>query len=220
MKGRSMAVPQAASAARFTRRQIIDRIESSSIADAVFTLTQQRVYALLFGQPNRRFFVTEVIDLAGGGRSAVQRELAKLEKANLATALRVGNRVYYQANRNSPIFEDLYAIVRKTVGLERVVENALEPLKDKLSLAVIHGSVANRTDTAESDIDLLLVSDELTLESVYSALRPAEKLLGRQIHPILYKLREYQHRRSDGTGFLARVLGSPKIVIVGSIDGA
>ena len=215
-----MATPKAANAGRFKRQRINGRDESSSIADAVFTLTQQRVYALLFGQPNRRLFVTEAIDLAGGGRGAVQRELAKLAKSDLATTSRVGNRVYYQANRNSPIFEDLCAIVRKTIGLEKIVENTLDPLKDKLSLAVIYGSVADRTDTAESDIDLLLVSDDLTLESIYSALRPAEELLGRQFHPILYRSSEYRHRRSDRTGFLAQMLESPKIVIVGSTDDA
>ena len=148
-----MQAPKLASALQIKQQRIDVRIETSSIADAIFTLTQQRVYALLFGQPNRQFFVTEIIDLAGGGRGAVQSELAKLARTGLATASRVGNRVYYQANRNSPIFEDLCSIVRKTIGLERVIQNALEPLQDKLSLAVIHGSVANRTDTAESDID-------------------------------------------------------------------
>ena len=191
---------------------------ASSIADAIFTLTQQRVYALLFGQPNRQFFVTEIIDLAGGRRGAVQSELAKLARTGLATASRVGNRVYYQANRNSLIFEDLCSIIRKTIGLETVVQNALEPLKDKLSLAVIHGSVANRTDTAESDIDLLLVSGDLAQELVYSTLRPAEKLLGRQIHPLPYKLSEYRRRRSDKNGFLAQTLEEPIIVIAGSTD--
>ena len=213
-----MSAHKSASEAQFGQQRIEGRVETSSIADAIFTLTQQRVYALLFGQPNRQFFVTEITDLAGGGRGAVQSELAKLARTGLATASRVGNRVYYQANRNSPIFEDLCSIVRKTIGLERVIQNALEPLQDKLSLAVIHGSVANRTDTAESDIDRLLVSDDLTLELVYSALRPAEKLLGRQIHPLLYKLSEYRRRRFDKTGFLAQTLERPKIVIVGSTD--
>ena len=150
----------------------------------------------------------------------MQNELAKLAKTGLASSSRIGNRVYYQANRNSPIFEDLCSIVRKTIGLENVVQRALEPLKDKLSLATIHGSVANRTDTADSDIDLLLVSDDLTLELVYSTLRPAEKLLGRQIHPLLYNLNEYQRRRSDENGFLAQTLKRPNIVIAGSTDGA
>ena len=220
MEKRGVAAPKAEGAIRSKRKRTGGRIGTSSIVDAVFTLTQQRVYALLFGQPNRRFFVTELIDLAGMGRGAVQRELAKLATAGLATASRIGNRVYYQANRNSPIFEDLCAIVRKTVGIESVVQHALKPLTDKLSLAVIFGSVASRTDTAESDIDLLLVSDDLTLESVYSALQPAEKLLGRQFHPILYRSREYRHRRLDRDGFLAQMLEGPKIVIAGSTDDA
>ena len=81
-----MQAPKLASALQIKQQRIDVRIETSSIADAIFTLTQQRVYALLFGQPNRQFFVTEIIDLAGGGRGAVQSELAKLARSGLATA--------------------------------------------------------------------------------------------------------------------------------------
>ena len=81
-----MQVPKLASALQIKQQRIDVRIEITAIADAIFTLTQQRVYALLFGQPNRQFFVTEIIDLAGGGRGAVQSELAKLARTGLATA--------------------------------------------------------------------------------------------------------------------------------------
>ena len=43
----------------------------ASMADALFTATQQRVLALLFGQPDRSFFTKELIDLAGGGYGAI-----------------------------------------------------------------------------------------------------------------------------------------------------
>ena len=81
-----MSAHKSASEAQFGQQRIEGRVETSSIADAIFTLTQQRVYALLFGQPNRQFFVTEIIALAGGGRGAVQSELAKLARTGLATA--------------------------------------------------------------------------------------------------------------------------------------
>ena len=81
-----MQAPKLASALQIKQQRIDVRIKITAIADAIFTLTQQRVYALLFGQPNRQFFVTEIIDLAGGGRGAVQSELAKLARTGLATA--------------------------------------------------------------------------------------------------------------------------------------
>ncbi|MDE0008778.1 MAG: nucleotidyltransferase domain-containing protein [Gammaproteobacteria bacterium] len=192
----------------------------SALADALFTLSQQRVLALLFGQPDRGFFVTEIIALAGCGRGAVQRELARLAGSGLAIVSRAGNRKYYRANPDSPLFDEIRGIVRKTVGVEESVRNALAPIADRLKLAVLFGSIARRADTAASDIDLLLVSDELTLEAVYGALAPAEELLGRRVNPMLYTSNEFRRRRADKSGFVTRALERPHFVLTGSLDGA
>ena len=197
-----------------------DGLVGSPLTDALFTTTQQRVLALLFGQPDRSFFVTEIIRLAGSGRGAVQRELRRLAESGLATVLRIGNQKHFQANRDSPLFHELCSIIRKTVGLKEPVRAALQPLADKLKLALLYGSVAKQADTAASDIDLLLVSDELTLEATYATLAPVEKRLDRHISPTLYTSSEFRHRRATEAGFLTRVLQGPYIVLKGSVDAA
>lgn len=191
----------------------------SALADALFTSTQQRVLALLFGQPNREFFVTEIIALAGSGRGAVQRELARLAESGIAVVSRAGNRKHYRANPESPVFAELRGIVRKTLGLEESLRCALEPLGDRLVLGLLFGSAARGTDTATSDIDLLLVSDELTLEAVYDAVSPVEASLGRRVSPTLYTPAEFEKRRAARAGFLNRILKEPHSVLVGSLDG-
>ena len=191
---------------------------ASALADALFTATQQRVLALLFGQPDREFFVTEIIELAGSGRGAVQRELARLAASGLAVVSRAGNRKLYRANRGSPLFDELCSIVRKTIGLEQSICDALQPLADRLILAALFGSVARGTDTATSDIDLLLVSDNLTLEAVYAAVAPTEGLLGRRVNPMLYTSTEFERRRAAKAGFLTRILQGPHSVLMGSLD--
>ena len=191
----------------------------SALADALFTSSQQRVLALLFGQPDREFFVTEIIALAGCGRGAVQRELARLAQSGLAITSQVGNRKYYRANRDAPLFDEICGIVRKTVGVEVSIRDALAPLADRLTLALLFGSIARGTDTAASDIDVLLVSDELTLEAVYGAVAAAEELLGRRVNPTLYTSDEFKRRREGGAGFVTRVLGAHHVVLMGSLDG-
>lgn len=193
---------------------------TSALADALFSRSQQRVLSLLFGQPDREFFVSEIIALADCGRGAVQRELAKLAGSGLALVSQVGNRKYYRANRESPLFHEICGFVRKTVGMEESIRDALASLADRLKLVLIFGSVAARSDTTESDIDLLLVSDELTLEAVYGALTPAEEQLGRRVAPILYTSDEFRHRRSKTAGFVTRVLEGPHFILMGSLDDA
>jgi predicted nucleotidyltransferase len=194
-------------------------LRGSTLADALFTSTQQRVLALLFGQPDRSFFVTELMSLAGSGRGAVQRELKRLAQSGLVTVTKVGNQKHYQASQDSPLFEELCSIIRKTVGLQEPIRAALEPLANKISLALIYGSIAKQSDTATSDIDLLLVSDELTLEEVYAAVAPVERVLDRSVNPTLYTSEEFGNRRKTKNSFVTRVLERPYIVLKGSVDG-
>src|SRR6185436_10782044 len=124
------------------------------LADALFSPVQQRVLALLFGQPERSFRSTEVIALAGSGTGAAHRQLVRLADSGLVTATRVGNQKHYQANRDSPIFSELHGLVVKTMGLVGPLEEALAPFRERIQVAFVYGSIAKGTDTAQSDIDL------------------------------------------------------------------
>src|SRR5262249_19180943 len=137
------------------------KIPKVGIADALFSRTQQRVLGLVFGQPDRQYGTVELIKLADSGSGAVQRELQRLVSSGLVSCTQLGQQKRYQANRESPLFEELRAIVEKTAGVSEVVRAALAPLEPKLRLAVLFGSVAKSTDSATSDIDVLIVSDDL-----------------------------------------------------------
>src|SRR3989337_2096874 len=86
-----------------------------SLADAIFSTTQQRVLGRIFGQPDRSFYATELIAMTGAGSGAVQRELARLEQSGLVTVHRVGTQKHYQANPESPLYHELCGIARKTI---------------------------------------------------------------------------------------------------------
>ncbi|MBW3567609.1 MAG: nucleotidyltransferase domain-containing protein, partial [Proteobacteria bacterium] len=188
-----------------------------SMTDALFSSTQQRVLGLIFGQPERSFFATEVIARVGAGSGAVQRELKKLADSGLVTVSRIGNQKHFQANASSPIFEELCALVRKTVGLAEPLRQALAPAVAYIDLALVYGSVAKRSATASSDIDMLVVSDALTLEALFRLLQPAEEELGRAINPTLYNKEEFQRRLDERSPFLERVLSSDTLILHGGL---
>jgi len=189
---------------------------ATSLADALFSQTQQRVLGLLFGQPERSFYASELIRKAGSGSGTVQRELARLERSGLVTTHRIGGQKHYQANPESPLFEELCGIARKTFGLAEPLRTVLEPLADKIVAAFVYGSVAKREDTASSDIDLMVVSDKLTYGDVYAAVEPANAVLGRTVNPTVYSRKELRKRVKDRNAFVVRVLGQPKVWILGS----
>jgi predicted nucleotidyltransferase len=188
---------------------------SGGLANALFSGTQKRLLALLFAQSQRTFFATELIGLIGAGSGAVQRELQRLAASGLVTVTKQGNQKHYQANADSPIFAELQAIVRKTFGLVEPLKQALAAIDSQIELAIVYGSVAKGSDTASSDIDLLIVSDGLTLEQVFEALEPAEQELSRKINPTLYSTEEFSKRRRTDDSFVSKVLAGGHIVLLG-----
>ena len=193
---------------------------STGLADALFTTTQQRLLALLFGQPGRSFFSSELIQLTGSGSGAVQRELKRFASSGLVSVTSIGRQKHYQANPDCPVFEEMSGIVRKTLALAEPVWRVLEPLADRIELALVYGSVVQGTDTAGSDVDLLIVADGVMLEELYEALSPVETGLARRISPTLYTSTEFEERRAAGNPFLTNVLAGEHIILIGSEDDA
>ena len=189
---------------------------TSSLSEALFAKTQRRVLGLLFGNRDRSFFANEIVRLAESGIGAVHRELATLEAAGLVTAIRVGNQKHYQANRASPIFKELRGIVVKTFGVADVLREALAPLAVKIRAAFIYGSVAKGSDTAASDIDLMVVSDEVSYSDLFALAAEAERRLGRKVNPTVYTPAELRQKLAAKNAFATRVLERPKAFVIGS----
>ena len=194
------------------------KVPSTGLADALFSGTQQRVLGLLFGQPERSFYATELIALAGAGSGAVQRELARLAQSGLVTVRPVGNQKHYQANPESPIYAELSGMVRKTVGLAEPLRAALAPMAGQIRAAFVFGSVAKKQDTASSDIDLMIVSDTLAYADVFGALESVNLQLGRTVNPTILTGQDLAKRLKQGDAFITRVLAQPKVWLTGGDD--
>ena len=190
----------------------------SGLANALFTPVRQRVLALLFGQPQRRYQSSELIRLANSGTGAVHRILTRLAVADLVSVEKVGNQKYYQANVDSPIFEELAGLVRKTVGLVGPLRIALDPLKERIVAAFVYGSIAKGTERAGSDIDLMVIADDIDYAELFRALPGVESTLARTVNPNLMTCSEWQSKRDEPDSFAARVASQPVLFVVGNED--
>lgn len=185
-------------------------------AEALFTKTQQRVLAVLFGQPHRSFYANEIIELAQSGSGAVQRELARLQASRLVTVQKIGNQKHYQANPDAPIYEELRGIVMKTFGVADVLRNALIPLWPLIDVAFIYGSLAKGTEHAGSDVDLMVIGSLPSNVQLLELLLPTHALMGRVVNPTLYTAAEFSQRVQVGKSFIVRVLEQPKVFVKGN----
>ena len=189
-----------------------------SLAHALFSASQAKVLGHLFGTPQRWYHVNELMRLTALGSASLQRELGRLEEAGLLEVERLGNLKRVRANAASPVFQELCSLVRKTIGVIAVLADALAPYAARIRLALIYGSMARGTDRALSDIDLLVVSDELQTADLLAALLDAETRLGRRISPNVYRYADFARRREDPDSFIAKILGREVEILIGRLD--
>lgn len=180
------------------------------LMDLLFPATRQRVLAQLLLNPDESFHLRELARLTGSHAGTVGRELEKLVGVGLLLRTEQGNLVRYQANARRPLFAELSAIFRKTLGMVPVLREALRPLVGDIDVALVFGSMARGTQSAGSDIDLLVIGGVGFAELV-QALYPAQQALQREINPVLYAPPEFQRRAGEGDAFVCQFLDKPNV---------
>lgn len=187
------------------------------IAAALFSDSQAQVLQWLFGQPDRSYHLSELRRLTGLGSASLQRELNRLVESGLVLSERVGNLRRFQANPQSPVYGELLSLTRKTLGTAPLLREALQAIAPRLETAFIYGSVAKQTDTAHSDIDLMLIGKDLFLGEILELLLPLESQLGRKINPTCYTPPEFERRRAEPDSFVNRILAQPTLPLIGDV---
>lgn len=194
---------------------INNKMKTLPLSDALFTVTQQKVLSLLFGKPDQSFYANEIARWAQVGKGSLMRELNRLHQAGILTLNRQGNQTHYQANAACPIYGELLGIVRKTFGIGEQLQAALAPLADHLMSAFIYGSIAKGLDHAGSDIDLMLIGENLSYGDVVERMLPVEEHLGRSINPTIYTPADWLAKKATGNNFVLRVSEQDKIYLIG-----
>jgi predicted nucleotidyltransferase len=185
-----------------------------SIANALFSGTQQKLLSALLLNSHESVYATELANRLSVRPSTLQRDLAKFTSAGILKSSRNGNRAYFQANAQCPVFPELRSLLIKTSGLADVLRDELGPLASNIKAAAIYGSIAIGTETSGSDIDLLVIGSVKMIE-LATALEPATATLRRQINPSLYTPDEFS-RKARSSHFVQSVLGKPLLFVLGT----
>lgn len=187
------------------------------LATALLGKTRQAVLALLFGHTDRAFYLRQIVRLTGAGHGAVQRELARLVAVGILKRSADGHQVYFRVNSDCPIFADLKGLLLKTAGVAGVLREHLQPLTARIVVAFLYGSLAAGRESAESDVDVLVVG-KVSFGDVVKALAPAQDMLAREVNPTIYPPAEFRRKLAKGYHFIRAVLDGPKVFLVGSAD--
>jgi len=183
--------------------------------ELMFGAYRRQLLATLLLRPDERFHVRELGRMTGFSPGSIHRELRIMAESGLLLRERVGSQVFYQANRVCPIYADLAAIFRKTIGLAHILKDALHSASDKIDFAFVFGSMASGDQTSLSDLDVMVLSD-LALLDVVKALSPLQQELGREINPVTMTASRFVSNLDKKEGFAMRVAEEPKIFVIGN----
>ena len=190
----------------------------AALSDLLFPNQYRRkVLGLLLMRPEQQIHLRELARVIGAAPGTLKKELDALCEAGLLRAERVGNQVRFCANTAHPVFPELQALIRKTIGLADALRLSLAPLAGRIDAAFIFGSMASGTESAGSDIDLMVVGDAGFAEIV-DATYAAQATLGREINPKVMSASEWQTKKAERNAFLQDVLNKPRIMLIGDAD--
>jgi DNA-binding transcriptional ArsR family regulator len=171
------------------------------------------IFRLLFGLDEKELHLREMERQAGLSLGTVRQDLQKLVKLDLVTTRRDGNRLYYRANTQHPLYPEIRKLVLKTAGLVEIFKSVLD--REGVELAFVFGSLASNREKAASDVDLMVIGT-VGLRSLSSWLSRVTEQVGREINPHTLTVEEFRRRQEKGDHFLANVLESPKLFIIGN----
>lgn len=188
-----------------------------SISSVLFSEYRRRVLGLLLLHPKNQYHVREIARLTHTAPGTLNRELSKLAEAEVLIREASGRQVYYHANPDLPIFEELVSILKKTSGLVEVLANALMPFSDQIKVALVFGSVGRGTENIGSDIDVLIIG-EISFSQIIAAFYSVQEMIGREINPKVFKLEEWKKLVIKKDPFVQEILKNQKLFIIGKAD--
>ena len=186
-----------------------------SLAHHLLGQTRSAVLATLLLQPDAALHVRELARVTGASPGSLHRELRTLTELGLLKREEVGRQVHYRANRDSPVFEELAGLLRKTAGLADVLKAALAPLADRIALAFVYGSVASGTERPLSDVDVMVLGDA-DFASLVHALAPTEATLRREVNVTPMKPAAFAQKLLAEDGFVTNVMRGAKLWLMGN----
>ena len=175
----------------------------------LFGKTRRRVLGLLFGHPDESFYVRDIVRRSGAAQGAIARELDALMGAGLLWRREDGRNVYYQANKQAPVFPELERLVAKTIALGDAVREALAPLAARVEYAVL-GLGTRGPSKSDRAVDLLVIGDVRPAEvaAALAATKPA-------VHPKVYSMAEFRTKVAGNPLFFWGLFQAPPVFVIG-----
>jgi hypothetical protein len=152
------------------------------IETLISSRTRIKLLIKFFLNSNTTAYLRGLESQFGESSNAIRVELNRFEKAGMLRAFTSGNKKYFQANTEHPLYNDVHSIVMKYVGIDKVIENVIERLGE-VRAVYLAGEFAQGIDS--DIIDLILVG-RINQEYLLHLIGRAESIVNRRIRYLIY----------------------------------
>lgn len=183
------------------------------LAEILSSKVRAEIFRILFGINHNELHLRAIERRTGYSIGTVRQEVLKLINSRLIIKRVSGNRTYFRANKNHPLFMEIHNLVLKTSGLVDIFKIVLNT--KLIRFAFVFGSIATGNIKEDSDIDIFIIGD-IGLREVSTLLKGKSDLIGREINVHTLKEQEFISRKQQKEHFITRVLESTKLMIIGN----
>ena len=150
--------------------------------------TRIRILIRLFLNPAQKAYLRELATEFDISSSQLSEELHNMKDAGLLSQDKAGRQIHYQANTGHPLFPELHSMVKKALGMDRILESIIERLGD-LECAILLDDYAQGKDSGI--IDLALVGN-INKTNLQDLVEKTEKYIERKIRVLTITEEEYK----------------------------
>jgi hypothetical protein len=180
-----------------------------------------QILQLFYSHPWEKFHQREVERRLEAPFGALHRLLRLFVSAGLLTSTKEANLVVYRAATTDKRLKPLVDLLRQDTELVEQLRRAVKPLQ--VAYAGIFGSYARGEETADSDVDVLVLWPDDELEDRAAANAAVTKVgfkLSRDINIDGYTLSEFRALLTEANSFAVDVLMQPRIDLKGDMSKA
>ncbi len=149
--------------------------------------TRIKLLMKFFLNSNSESYLRNLESEFGDSTNGIRLELNKFENAGMLKSEFKGNKKFFRANTNHPLFPEIHNILLKQIGIDQILDQVIHNIGN-LSKVYLIGDFAKGKNS--NIIDLVFVGDEINKSYLLKIINKAEKLIKRKIRYLLFSCDE------------------------------
>ncbi len=150
--------------------------------------TRIKLLLKFFLNSNSRSYLRSLETEFGESTNSIRLELNKFEQAGLLTTEVDGNKKYFRANTEHPLYSDIHNILLKHIGFDKIIKRVIQKLGNLDRVYVVGDFAKGKNNQI---IDLIFISEELNMEYLISLIDKVETIIKRKVRYLVFNKSDF-----------------------------